>query len=96
MLRGGLVAVQVGCVPSRMTATTACLLAILASSCLLVLLARRDPARRGLLSLLAAVPGPALLAFGWAQFTIWAGATVVIGWAITEAVNAARRSADER
>ena len=64
-----------------MTATTACLLAILASSCLLVLLARRDPGRRWLLGLLAAAPGLALLAFGWA---------------ITEAVNAARRSPDER
>lgn len=96
MLRGGLVAVQAGHVPTCMTATTACLLAILASSCLLVLLARRDPGRRWLLGLLAAAPGLALLAFGWAQFTIWAGATVVIGWAITEAVNAARRSPDER
>lgn len=78
-----------------MTATTACLLAILATSCLLVMLARREPGRRRFLAVLAAAPGLALLAFGWAQFTIWAGATVVIGWAITEAVNAARRNPDE-
>jgi hypothetical protein len=68
----------------------ASLVAILASACVLAVLARRDPGRRRLLGLLVIAPGAALPAIGWAQFTIWAGSTLVIGWAITEAVNAAR------
>jgi hypothetical protein len=73
-----------------MTEMGACLLAILASSCVLAVLARRNPGRRRLLGLLVMAPGAALPVIGWAQFTIWAGSTLVIGWAITEAVNAAR------
>jgi hypothetical protein len=76
-----------------MISMAACVLAILASTLAIIALARCDPSRRRLWACLAVVPGLALIPVGWAQVTIWVGATLVLGWLAAEAVH--RMSAGE-